>query len=82
MLFSQPLSWVIALIWIAIGFVIYKLYTSKKEKQANTPLVFTQEPEERKEYRILVVYSRSTAEKLTKIATAIADQNDGEISFP
>ena len=81
LLFSQPLSWVIALIWIAIGFVIYKLYTSKKEKQANTPLVFTQEPEERKEYRILVVYSRNTAEKLTKIATAIADQNDGEISF-
>ena len=28
-----------------------------------------------------MVYSRSTAEKLTKIATAIADQNDGEISF-
>ncbi len=81
LLFSQPLSWVIALIWIAIGFVIYKLYTSKKEKQANTPLVFTQEPEERKEYRILVVYSRNTAKKLTKIATAIADQNDGEISF-
>jgi amino acid transporter len=81
LLFSQPLSWVIALIWIAIGFVIYKLYTSKKEKQANTPLVFTQEPEERKEYRILVVYSKNTAEKLAKIATAIADQNDGEISF-
>ena len=81
LLFSQPLSWVIALIWIAIGFVIYKLYTSKKEKQANTPLVFTQEPEERKKYRILVVYSRNTADKLTKIATAIADQNDGEISF-
>ncbi len=81
LLFSQPLSWVIALIWIAIGFVIYKLYTSKKEKQANTPLVFTQEPEERKEYRILVVFSKNTAEKFTKIATAIADQNDGEISF-
>ena len=81
LLFSQPLSWVIALIWIAIGFVIYKLYTSKKEKQANTPLVFTQEPEERKKYRILVVYSRNTADKLAKIATAIADQNDGEISF-
>ena len=47
LLFSQPLSWVIALIWIAIWFVIYKLYTSNKEKQANTPLVFTQDPEER-----------------------------------
>ena len=81
LLFSQPLSWAIALVWIAIGFVIYKLYTSKKEKQANAPLVFNQEPEERKEYRILVVFSKNTATKLTKIATAIADQNDGEISF-
>jgi len=81
LLFSQPLSWAIALIWVAIGFVIYKLYTSKKEKQANAPLVFNQEPEERKEYRILVVFSKNTATKLNKIATAIADQNDGEISF-
>jgi Ca2+/Na+ antiporter len=81
LLFSQPLSWAIALVWIAIGFIIYKLYTSKKEKQANAPLVFNQEPEERKEYRILVVFSKNTAVKLTKIATAIADQNDGEISF-
>jgi len=81
LLFSQPLSWVIALIWIAIGFVIYKLYTSKKEKEANTPLIFNQEPEERKEYRILVVFSKNTALKLTKIATAIAEQNDAEISF-
>ena len=81
LLFSQPLSWVIALIWIGIGFVIYRLYTSKKEKQANTPLVFNQEPEERKEYRILVVFSKNTATKLAKIATAIAEQKDGEISF-
>jgi Ca2+/Na+ antiporter len=81
LLFSQPLSWAIALVWIAIGFVIYKLYTSRKEKQANAPLVFNQEPEERKEYRILVVFSKNTAVKLTKIATAIANQNDGEISF-
>ena len=53
----------------------------KKEKQANAPLVFNQEPEERKEYRILVVFSKNTASQLTKIATAIADQKDGEISF-
>ena len=81
LLFSQPLSWAIALVWIAIGFVIYKLYTSKKEKQANAPLVFNQEPEERKEYRILVVFSKNTATKLTKIASTIAAQKDGEISF-
>ena len=81
LLFSQPLSWAIAIVWIVIGFLIYKLYTSKREKQAIAPLVFNQEPSERKEYRILVVFSKSTATKLAKIASAIADQKDGEISF-
>jgi len=81
LLFSQPLSWAIAIVWIVIGFLIYKLYTSKREKQATAPLVFNQEPSERKEYRILVVFSKSTATKLAKIASAIAAQKDGEISF-
>jgi len=81
LLFSQPLSWAIAIVWIIIGFLIYKLYTSKREKQALAPLVFNQEPSERKEHRILVVFSKSTATKLAKIASALANQKDGEISF-
>ena len=81
LLFSQPLSWAIALVWIGAGFLIYRLYTSKREKQAVAPLVFNQEPSERKEYRILVIFSKNTATKLAKIAAAIADQKDGEISF-
>jgi len=81
LLFAQPLSWIIALVWIGIGFLIYRLYTSKREKQAIAPLVFNQEPSERKEYRILVVFSKNTATKLAKIAAAIADQKEGEVSF-
>jgi len=81
LLFAQPLSWIIALVWIGIGFLIYRLYTSKREKQAIAPLVFNQEPSERKEYRILVVFSKNTSTKLAKIAAAIANQKDGEISF-
>ena len=81
LLFSQPLSWAIAIVWIVIGFLIYKLYTSKREKQATAPLVFNQEPSERKEYRILVVFSKNTSTKLAKIASALAKQKDGEISF-
>ena len=81
LLFAQPLSWIIALVWIGIGFLIYRLYTSKREKQAIAPLVFNQEPSERKEYRILVVFSKNTATKFAKIATAIADQKEGEVSF-
>jgi len=41
LLFSQPLSWAIAIVWIVIGFLIYKLYTSKREKQATAPLYST-----------------------------------------
>jgi len=81
LLFSQPLSWAIAIVWIIIGFLIYKLYTSKREKQALAPLVFNQEPSERKEHRILVVFSKNTSTKLAKIASALAKQKDGEISF-
>nr|AIE92267.1 Universal stress protein UspA nucleotide-binding protein [uncultured marine thaumarchaeote AD1000_21_E03] len=81
MLFAQPLSWAIAIVWIGVGFLIYRLYTSKREKQATAPLVFNQEPSERKEYRILVVFSKNTSTKLAKIAAAIADQKDGEVSF-
>ena len=81
LLFSHPLSWVIAIVWIVIGFLIYKFYTSKKEIQHHAPLVFNQSPEERKEYRILVVFDKRTASKLTKLATAMAAQKDGEISF-
>jgi amino acid transporter len=81
LLFSQPLSWVIAIVWIVVGFLIYKFYTSKKEKEYNAPLVFNQAPEERKEYRVLVVFDNNTATRLTKIATAIANQHNGEISF-
>jgi len=81
LLFAQPLSWIIALVWIGIGFLIYRLYTSKREKQAIAPLVFNQEPSERKEYRILVVFSKHTSTKLAKIAAAIAAQTDGDVSF-
>jgi len=81
LLFSHPMSWVIAIVWILAGFLIYRLYTSKKEKEYHAPLVFNQAPEERKEYRILVVFSKRTATRLTKLAAAIADQKNGEISF-
>ena len=81
LLFSQPLSWLIAIVWVGVGFLIYKLYTSKKEKEYHAPLVFNQSPEERKEYRILVVFKKRTATRLVKLAEAISDQKDGEISF-
>jgi len=81
LLFVHPESWVIAGIWIIIGFVIYRFYTSKKEIEHNAPLVFTQGPKLRKEHRILVVFNKRTATKFYKIAKSIAEQRNAEITI-
>ena len=81
LLFTHPESWVIAIIWIVIGFVIYKFYTSKKELEHNAPLVFTQGPKSRKKYRVLLVFDKRSAGKMYKMAKAIAKDKDGEITI-
>ena len=81
LLVYNPLSWVIAIIWILLGFSIYKLYIAKKEIDHYAPLVANMGPAERKSYRIMVVFNKKTIEKLVKIASAIAKDKDGEISL-
>ena len=81
LLITHPESWVIAVVWVLIGFVIYKFYTSKQEMEHNAPLVFTQGPKLRKEYRIMIVFDKRNATKFYKIAKAISAQNDGEITI-
>lgn len=81
LLFTQPQSWIIAIIWIVIGFAIYKFYTSKKEIEHYAPLIYNQGPQERKGYRILVIYHPKYVVNLFKIANAIAKEKEGEISF-
>ena len=80
LLFTHPESWLIALIWIAIGFVIYKFYTSKKELEHNAPLVFTQGPKIRKEHRILMLFDKRSAKRMYKIAQSISKDKGGEIT--
>ena len=77
----QSIKWVIAIIWILIGFSIYKLHISKKEIEHYAPLVANIGPTERKNYRIMVVFNKKTIEKLVKIASTIAKDKDGEISL-
>ena len=80
LLVTHPESWIIAIIWIVIGFVIYKFYTSKKELEHNAPLVFTQGPKLRKKYRILMVFDKRSAERMYKIAKSISKDKDGDIT--
>lgn len=81
LLIYNPLSWAIAIVWILIGFSIYKLYISKKEIEHYAPLVANIGPPHRKDYRVMVVFNKKTVEKLVKIASAIAKDKDGEISL-
>ncbi|NDB51304.1 MAG: amino acid permease [Nitrosopumilaceae archaeon] len=81
MLFIEPQSWVIAILWIVIGFAIYKLYTSKKEIEHYAPLIYNQGPKERKEYRVLIIYHPKYVVNYYKIANAIVQEKGGEVSF-
>jgi amino acid transporter len=81
LLITHPESWIIAVVWVLIGFVIYKFYTSKQELKHNAPLVFTQGPKLRKEYRVMIIFDKRNAIKFYKIAKAISEQNDGEITI-
>lgn len=81
LLIYNPLSWVIAIVWILIGFSIYKLYISKKEIEHYAPLVADEGPSQRKDYRIMIVFDTNTAEKFAKIGLSLAEDKKGEVSF-
>lgn len=81
LLIYNPLSWLIAIIWVIIGFTIYKVYSIKKELEHYAPLVTSEGPEDRKDYRIMIVFEPDSAVKLAKMASAIAKDKQGEILF-
>ncbi len=81
LLIYNPLSWAIAIVWILIGFSIYKLYIAKKEIEHYAPLVANKEPSERKDYRIMIVFNKTNAENLIKTASSIAKNKGGEVSL-
>ena len=81
LLIYNPLSWLIAIIWVVIGFSIYRIYSVKKELEHYAPLVASEGPHEQKDYRIMIVFEQNTAEKLAKIGLAIAQDKQGEVSF-
>jgi len=81
LLFFNPISWLIAIIWIMIGFTIYKMHTSKKEIEHYAPVIINEMPRIRKEYRILVNYNANSIKNLSKIAKIISKGKNAEISY-
>jgi APA family basic amino acid/polyamine antiporter len=81
LLITQPLSWVVSILWIAIGFAIYRIYTFRKEIEHYAPIVTSEGDLTRKHFRILIPYTPENPDRLTKYAVRVAKENDGEINI-
>jgi basic amino acid/polyamine antiporter, APA family len=79
LLVTQPFSWVISALWVAVGFALYRMYTFKKEIEHYAPLVTSEGDLTRKDYRILIPYTPENPDRLINYAIRIAKENDGEV---
>ncbi len=81
LLFTQPLSWAITIVWVVIGFFVYRMYTFRKEIEHYAPIVTSEGDLERKDYRILIPYTPEDPDRLLKYAIRVAKENIGEINI-
>jgi APA family basic amino acid/polyamine antiporter len=80
LLIAEPLSWVITIIWVGIGFAIYRLYTFRREIEHYAPIVTSEGDLARKHFRILIPYTPENPDRLIKYAIRVAKENDGEVN--
>lgn len=80
LLITQPISWVISLLWIAVGFFLYRIYTFRREIEHYAPLITSEGDLTRKDFRILIPYTPENPDRLIKYAIRVAKENGGEIN--
>jgi amino acid transporter/nucleotide-binding universal stress UspA family protein len=81
MLEYSMIAWIVSVVWIAVGLLVYKYYASGREIEFIRK-VKALERIEKKDYRILVCLSNNrTVKSLTNMALAIAKKHHGEIIF-
>ncbi|HEU4606259.1 MAG TPA: amino acid permease [Nitrososphaera sp.] len=81
LLVTQPLSWIITVLWILIGFAIYRMYTFKREIQHYAPLVTSEGDLKRQDYRVLIPYTPENPDRLLKYAIRAAKETAGEVNI-
>jgi amino acid transporter len=81
LLIYNPLSWLIAFIWVLVGFTVYKMYTAKIEIEHYAPSVINELPRARQKYRIMVIYNQKSIKNLSEIANIVAKRKNSEISY-
>jgi amino acid transporter len=81
LLVTQPLSWGITVLWILVGFVLYRMYTFKQEIKHYAPIVTSEGDVKRQDYRILIPYTPENPDRLMKYAIRIAKETAGEVNI-
>jgi hypothetical protein len=81
LLVTQPLSWGITLLWILVGFALYRMYTFKQEIKHYAPLVTSEGDLKRQDYRILIPYTPENPDRLIKYAIRVAKETAGEVNI-
>ena len=81
LLITQPLSWGITILWIVLGFVLYRMYTFKQEIQHYAPIVTSEGDLNRHDFRILIPYTPEDPDRLLKYAIRIAKETGGEVNI-
>ena len=79
LLVTEPLSWLITIVWVAIGFAVYRVYIFRKELEHYAPTVTSEGAMERKDFRILILYTPENPDRLIKFAIRVAKENNGEV---
>ncbi len=81
LLVTAPFSWVITALWVLVGFVIYRLFTFRKEVDHYSPIITSEGNLAKKDFRILMPYTPENPDRLIKYAIRVAKEKDGEINI-
>ena len=81
LLVTQPLSWGITILWVILGFALYRMYTFKQEIEHYAPVVTSEGDLKRKDYRILIPYTPENPDRLLKYAIRVAKETTGEVNI-
>lgn len=81
LLITAPFSWFITVLWVLIGFTIYRLFTFRTEVEHYSPIITSEGDLTRKDFRILVPYTPENPDVLLRYAIRIAKERDGEVNI-
>ena len=81
LLITAPFSWAITVLWVLVGFFIYRIFTFKTEIEHYSPTITSEGNMERKDFRILLPYTPENPDRLIRYAIRVAKEKDGEINI-